>query len=433
MQNVEVKLNQGQQAAADGFFEFLLSDETEMGISGPGGVGKTFLMGQLIDKIMPMYFRTCQMMDIKAEFNEVAMTATTNKAADVLSLSIGRPVSTVHSFFNLKVQDDFTSGVSKVTKTKQWMVHQFKIIFIDECSMIDKALYNFIQEGTFKCKIVYVGDQYQMAPVREKLSKVYQQGMRFYELTEPMRNANQPALQEICSIVRESVKTGEFYDLKLVPGVIDYLTDNEMPASLLADFQCPDHNNKIVAYTNSRVVEFNDYVRDIRGLPAAWQVGEFVVNNSPIRVKTGILSVETIVKIVDMAPESEVEMIEPGVDLEICYMDLENQHGEVYAAMPVPMNSEHFTKLVKYYANRKNWERYYYLKNTFPDLRARDASTVYKAQGSDCETIYIDLGNLSTCKDPEQAARQMYVAVSRARQRIIFYGELAEKFGRIIS
>lgn len=433
MQKIELPLNQGQQAAADGFFEFLLSDELEMGISGPGGVGKTFLMGYLIDKIMPMYFRTCQMMDIKAEFNEVVMTATTNKAADVLSAQTGRPAQTVHSLFNLKVQDDYATGVSKVTKTKSWMVHQNKIIFVDESSMIDKALYGFIQEGTLKCKIVYVGDKCQMAPVREKLSPVYKQGMRFYDLTEPMRNAGQPALQDICSLVRKSVETGEFYDLKLVPGVIDYLTDDEMPAALLADFQCPDHNNKIVAYTNSRVVEFNDYVRDIRGLPPSWVVGEFVVNNSPIRVKTGILSVETIVKIVDMSPDTEVEMIEPGVDLEVRFMDLENQHGEVYAGMPVPVDSEHFSKLVRYYANRKNWERYYYLKNTFPDLRARDASTVYKAQGSSCDTIYIDLGNLSTCKDPEQAARQFYVGVSRARQRIIFYGQLAEKFGRIIS
>ena len=46
-------LNQGQQAASDNFFEFLLSDEKEMIISGPGGCGKTHLMGHMIDEVMP--------------------------------------------------------------------------------------------------------------------------------------------------------------------------------------------------------------------------------------------------------------------------------------------------------------------------------------------------------------------------------------------
>ena len=46
-------LNKGQQAAADGFFDFLFSGDKEMIISGPGGTGKSYLLGYLIDEIMP--------------------------------------------------------------------------------------------------------------------------------------------------------------------------------------------------------------------------------------------------------------------------------------------------------------------------------------------------------------------------------------------
>ena len=74
-------LNQGQQAAADGFFSFLFSTNSQMIISGPGGVGKTYLMGHMIDRVMPEYFNTCTLMGIKPEYDGVVMTATTNKAA----------------------------------------------------------------------------------------------------------------------------------------------------------------------------------------------------------------------------------------------------------------------------------------------------------------------------------------------------------------
>src|SRR5690606_30589232 len=135
MQDKSLTLNDGQQAAADGFFQFLFSEGKELIISGPGGVGKTFLMGFLIDEIMPRYQKTCSMMGIKTEYDEVIMTATTNKAAEVLAQATGRPTSTIHSFLNLKVQDDYTSGKSLLTKTLNWRIHSNMIIFIDEASM----------------------------------------------------------------------------------------------------------------------------------------------------------------------------------------------------------------------------------------------------------------------------------------------------------
>ena len=133
-------LNQGQQAAADGFFKFLFTPEKELILSGPGGVGKTFLMGYLIDRIMPRYFETCQLMGQKPAYDEVVMTATTNKAAEVLALATNRPTSTIHSFLNLRVKDNYTTGKSELTKTGAWGVHERKIIFVDESSMIDTPL-----------------------------------------------------------------------------------------------------------------------------------------------------------------------------------------------------------------------------------------------------------------------------------------------------
>lgn len=64
MQDKSLSLNEGQQAAADGFFQFLFDKGSELIISGPGGVGKTFLMGHLIDEIMPRYEDTLSLIHI---------------------------------------------------------------------------------------------------------------------------------------------------------------------------------------------------------------------------------------------------------------------------------------------------------------------------------------------------------------------------------
>lgn len=110
---------------------------------------------------------------------------------------------------------------------------------------------------------------------------------------------------------------------------------------------------------------------------------------------------------------------------------LRDSYGS-HIRVPVPVDRNHFTKLLAYYKRNKNWHKFFHLKNNYPDLRPRDAATVYKAQGSTYDSVFIDLGDLSTCPNPNQAARMLYVAFSRARHRVFLYGELAERFGGLI-
>jgi hypothetical protein len=428
-----VTLNRGQTAAADGFFQFLFSDERELILSGPGGVGKTYLMSHLIDEIMPRYFESCQLMGIQPEYNEVVMTATTNKAAEVLAVATKRPCDTIHSFLNLKVADDYTTGQSKLTKTMNWFVHERKIVFIDECSMIDKPLLDLIREGTHKSKIVFVGDHCQLAPVMEPISPIYRSELPFFELTEQMRNSEQPALMQLCNQLRNTVETGEFAPIQIVPGVIDWLSDEQMEAQLHQEFASQTHCSRILAYTNQRVMEFNDYVRGIRQLPDEYTDGEFVVNNSAIRLKNRMLSVEEELTIQSLSSHTLDIEIEDDVKLTVRPATLLSRIGDIFTDVPLPVDRAHFAALLKYYARIKKWPVYFKLKNTYPDLRQRDAATVHKSQGSTYESVFIDLGNISTCHNPAQVARMLYVAVSRPRTRIFLYGQLADKYGGLIA
>lgn len=426
-------LNQGQQQAADGFFQFLFDKSSELIISGPGGVGKTFLMGYLIDEIMPRYHKTCELMGIKAEYQEVVMTATTNKAAEVLGTNTRRPAETIQSFLNLRVVDDYSTGSSELKKNRNWTIHRNKIIFVDEASMIDNHLLTHIREGTFNCKIIFVGDHCQLAPVKEPISPIYRQELPFFELLEPMRNSEQPALMNLCTQLRSSVEEGKFWPIVAHPGVIDHFSAEQMESYLQNTFKNQDTNARILSYTNQRVTQYNDYIREVRQHTATYIVGETLINNSAIQLPSGMLSVEEEIEILELDVRTRFIEIEHGTSLEVIDARLSTSHNEEYKDVPLPVDKDHFTALVKYYQKAKNWNRYFYLKNTFPDLRPRDASTVHKSQGSTYDTVVIDLTNLSTCHNPNLAARLLYVAVSRAKSRIILFGELAEKYGGVIS
>lgn len=424
-------LNAGQQAAADGFFQFLFEPHNEMIISGPGGVGKTFLMGHLIDVIMPQYHSTCAMMGLVPEYDSVVMTATTNKAAEVLSSSTGRPSETIHSFLNLKVTDDYATGKSKLTKTGAWTVHQKKIVFIDESSMIDGDLLAMIREGTCKCKVIFVGDHCQLSPIMEPVSPIYKQRLPFYELTEPMRTGDQD-LQAINDQLRQTVETGVFGPIRIVPGVIDYLDDDAMEAEINGTFQNMANDSRILAYTNKRVVAYNDYIREIRQFTGSYVVGERLINNSAIQLKKNSrLRVEEEIVIQKISEQTSHVEIEDGVHLEVRFCDFSSNLG-YYTGIQLPEDKNHFTALIAHYKRQKNWNRYFFLKNNFPDLRPRDAATMHKAQGSSHDTVMIDLGDLSSCHNPNQAARLLYVGFSRARNRVVLYGPLAEKYGSLI-
>lgn len=431
-------LNQGQDEAATAFFQFLFSDEPFFIISGPGGVGKTHLMSHMIDQVMPEYFRMCQMLGIKPEFDQVMMTATTNKAAEVLAQATKRMTSTVHSYLNLKVMDDFATGKSKITKTNQWRVHERTILFIDESSMIDTDLLAIIREGMHKSKVIFVGDHCQLAPVMEPISPIYRQKtpVPFYHLTEQMRNSGQPALMDICQQLRDTVETGDFKPIQIVPGVIDLLDDRGMELKIAETFGQPTTSSRILSYTNGRVIQYNEHIRSLRQLPHEYQLGEFLVNNSAIRLKGGMLSVEEEVEINRRDTHPHEVLLDDNVKMLVRNCDLVSKHGEIHYNVPVPCDRAHYAALLDYYRkvgkSGGGWSKYYELKNNYPDLRQFDAATVHKSQGSTYDEVFIDLGNISTCHQPNAVARMLYVAFSRPRSRIYLYGNLADKYGGLV-
>jgi exodeoxyribonuclease-5 len=432
-----VTLTAGQQSAADAFFSFLMGTHTYFNISGTAGTGKTFLMAYLANQVMKNYYDACKLLNIKPEYHTVHFTATTNKAAEVLEQALSKPVQTLHSFMALTVRDDFKTGKSFITKTNSWTQHKQIILFIDECSMIDRQLYKLIKETYINCKIVYVGDHAQMAPVGETISEIYADiaPENFAVLTEPVRNAGSPALVQLCAQLRETVETGVFQPIMAVPGVIEYLPHSALEDKLRESFLDLDPACRALCYTNDRVHGYNEFIRtDVRNQPAEPIVGEILVVAQTSTASRGMtLNVERELVLKEVGPieiDDRYDDIFPDgapIEYRTVACHIVNRPTEVFK-LRLAVQQERVNYAKKHFAKQKQWSEFYGLRDSYADLRDKSACTVYKSQGSTYDFVFVDLDNIGTSFDAGQVARMLFVAISRARHRVYLYGSLPHRY-----
>lgn len=428
----EFNLNEGQKEASDGIFKFLTSEESCLIITGAAGYGKTHLMGSIIDNTIPTYLETCKMLKTKPKIDTVHMTATTNKAAQQLGIATGRPVSTIFSLLGIVVRVDYKTGKSFLSLKKNAPLIYNAVIFIDEHTYTSRELFPLLFERTVNCKFIFVGDKYQLTAVGEPNCIVDQKGYQTFELTEPMRNKGEPHLMELCNQLREGVRQTSFWDIQEQPGVIDWVRDGSVMQKIIDDmFSKENLDDRILAYTNKQVIAYNNYIRKIRGLPAQFTEGETLVSNEVLTVGVSpFIRIEEDVTIEEYITDTFTKSIGEA-ELEVKTALVRNQYDEV-KEVDIPQNYHHYHSLLKYYARAKDWFTYYSLKEKLPDFRDRTAATIHKSQGSTYNTVIIDLTDVGTCNIPDMVARMLYVAVSRAKSRVILYGNLPSKYGRII-
>jgi predicted ATPase len=432
-----VTLTQGQKEAADAFLEFLLTDAKTFAISGSAGTGKTFLMTYLSDKVMKLYEQACNLVDITPDLTQCVFTATTNKAAEVLEQGLKKQVTTIHSLLGLKVTENYRTGKTEIQKTQNWRTRSGHIVFIDECSMIDKTLYAIIMESFPNSKIVFVGDAAQMAPVGESQSVLYDHldPNHHVTLTEPVRNAGQPALVALCSQLRETVETGIFKPIEEVPGAIEYLDAQDMQAGLHHYFTDLDPACRVLCYTNEQVQSYNEFIREeVRHLPVEPTVGDVMVVAQAFSRGNLMLSVERELQVYAVGEiEENTKFQDWGVtipfrNLQVGAPGMSNANLDFLAEIPVAVYPEQVNRLVKATAKQKDWATYFEAKGAFADLRDKSACTVYKAQGSTYDAVFVDLTNIGASYDPEQVARMLFVACSRARSNVYLYGQLPGRY-----
>jgi hypothetical protein len=299
-------LTSGQYELLDELDKFLSDRSTCFLLKGYAGTGKTFMMKGLTD------FLT----ETKRSFR---IAAPTGRAAKVISQKTKHKAYTIHkTIYSSKDLKEFKTKNEDGTETFKFY-YELKhnedpnntIYIIDETSMLS----NVYSEGEFfrfgsgyllkdlikyinfdnndhNKKVIFIGDNAQLPPVNMNFSpaldgKYLQENCNLisseFELTEVVRQKAESGILHNATKLRQSLKANIFnqLDIETTFNDINKTKHEELLSKYLkACNNSIDEETIIVAYSNSSVKEYNDFVRN-----------HFFPNQNTITVKDKIILV----------------------------------------------------------------------------------------------------------------------------------------------
>ena len=412
-------LTPDQQNAYDAITQFILSPSDKIFVlAGYAGTGKSTLMSNLainFDNII----KTKNLISGTAnEHNkaEIQFTATTNKACEALSLIIGQEVKTIHSYLGLRVKKNYHSNKTGLCSQKAQKCPANTVLVIDEASYIANDLLQKIKLLASNAKVIFVGDPSQLTPVGHKNSPVFDQNCPQSHLKKIMRQAEGNPIISLAKSFRDVVNGGDFFSFTPDKKSIHHLDASAFEQKIHQEFARTDwaqKDSKILAWTNTTVIAYNQLVTQKISGNATFQAGDYAIVN-------------------EYFPRNQLRDLKTGESVQISAVNSAIEHGvdgywittvDQYSQfMPINLNDKQ--KRVSTARKNKELDVIENINRTWIDLRAAYACTINKAQGSTYNSVFIDLDDVSRCRNPNQLARMLYVAVSRAAETVYFKGDI---------
>ena len=281
--NIPFKLNE-QQTKALLVLEDFVNNSKKYGnvitLCGYAGTGKSTLIG-IFDKYL------------KSKYIYPKYSAPTHRANAVTRMNNPEAdVSTLHSLFGLTNVVDLSDGSYDLRKLKNQQRNRPKlkngsILIIDEASMISKGLFQFIEDfkNNHNVKIIYVGDDAQLAPVNDDtISPVFTGNYTKLQLTKVERTGDNAILAESTRLrnkqdfsyeTRDNVEFTNSTDR--ANEVIDTIVNSD-------DFKTNPLYFRILSATNNMISDANNRVRRILfgNNPKQIEVGDIMMGYSNV-------------------------------------------------------------------------------------------------------------------------------------------------------
>lgn len=422
-------LSPSQQRVIDHFPDFLLNDEPEMTISGFAGSGKSFLVEYLAD-MGEKQQKLVKLIDPRIKMRKMKFTATTNKAAEVLRGFLHREANTIHKTLGLKVVSDYKTGKVNLVEKSSGELTSHTLLFIDEASMINRELLHYIRhraKSIQDVKVIYIGDSYQLPPVKEDKCPVFNNGPNTFDLVEIQRQVADSPIIQLSAEYRHCLDdpTKDWPDPRNYGDGVTYYENKEDFFKVIEQRFTgrPAFNQyKILGWANNRIRDYNNWIRKMQGRVAQFEVGETLVANKPLfEGRNLVASTDSYHTVREVIPAARDGIA--GFNIH-----LEDFGGNLSFFTPADWNKA--DKLAKMYATDKAWGDYFEIKERWADLRPVHASTVHKSQGSTYDEVFVDLNNIGKCTRWKDVARLVYVAVTRARNRVHIYGSLDGNYNK---
>jgi len=407
-------------------------------LNGPAGSGKTTIVKQFIEAIGK---------------NRVVVTAPTHQAKRVINEATGFPAETTQKLLGLKPDvnmDNFNPNLPIFAPISEDMLKYYKIAIVDESSMINKAAFTLLKAKAkkYNVRILYLGDEYQLPPVNEKISLVFSSATNISTLTEIVRQAEHNPMTRILKMLRVDIQYNTNNGVKEMVKSFSNVEGTEgFKCSLKNDFALdmlnlyrstefkynPDHI-RFLSYTNRNVELWSEGLR--RGLlkeEATKQVtnDEYLIGYKTITDENNDIVLENgeTYQIVNIQYGESPQHI-PGY-----FVKLALANGSTNVVFIVDNNhmdkfQEQYMKVLTAAKVRSiPWKKYYAFKNFHlimkdleipgerpckKDLYYSYGSTIHKSQGATFTNVALNLSNAYINPDISVRNRLIYVALSRS-------------------
>ena len=466
-----------QAKAYNSLIEFINApyniNDYKRALIGAAGTGKTYLVKALI--------KNCGL-----SYSTIGLAAPTHKACRVLGESIGISnvnINTLQSDLGLRLNfdvDKFDIDNPPFDPKGRIKIGDYSLYIVDESSMINRGLMMFLEKTckSNNCKIIYIGDNSQLAPVGEKYSSAFK-GIKTSILKQIVRQGENNPISYLLDLLRFDIEHKTFKFLEHITQVRSkFNEDNTKGYAVLnpANFEQTininfndeelTHNidfSKVIAYTNNTVSAWNKFIRNAIIKDA---------EKSIITKNDLIISYVTIVNqfndcIIKNSEEyilkDVVNYVHPKYALKGFMIRFTAIHGGTNTSpLFVIDHKDRFT--VAQYVKISNeliqaaknasarvraqlWKDYYSFKescllltnivnpNTGKIMFSRDLDygfslTSHKSQGSTFDTAFVDVNDIVFDKfgnpytNAEEINRRLYVACSRCKNKLYLkYGK----------
>ena len=451
------------------------SKDYKRALIGAAGTGKTFLVRALL-------------LNSTLSYSLIGLSAPTHKACRVLGESIhisGIKVNTIQSDLGLRLNfdiDKFDPNNPPFDPKGKIKIGNYKLYIVDEASMINSRLCIFLEKTCVsnKCKIIFIGDDSQLAPVGEKYSSAFR-NIKSYSLKQIVRQGEDNPVSYLLDLLRYDINHKTYKFLNYIQRFKEQFNADYTKGYQVCDantFNQTVYNNfndeeltrnvdyaKVISYTNLNVSSWNKFIRNS------------IIADSDKSILTKndlIISYVTIVNefndcVIKNSEEYIINDIQNFTDsrydkngLKGFLVKFQAIHGgDITTPLFVIDHTDSYTvqryvqinnsmieaaKTARANIRNEKWKSYFAFKEycllmvniLSPDgkiitSRSLDygfALTSHKSQGSTFDTALVDVNDIVFDKygqpyaDAEEVNRRLYVACSRCKNKLYL------KFGR---
>jgi len=421
-----IKLTEEQLAVVKSILS-ALGHHDEVHIRGAAGTGKTTILEEIANQV---------------NYDNVVLTAPTNKAAKIIAEKTGRHAITIHKLLKLVIKDEEDKQMLRIGGEAGFDPDETMLVIIDEASMLDKklmAILHEIQERHGLTKVLYVGDPYQLNPIGEDITEAF--NCSGIELKTIMRQAADNPIINLAYAFRDAQTGGKNTQVLTKPfadgeHIFHHRSFSQFMAKYLNEFS-DGIETHMVAWRNDRVSMLNNYIRKkLYGEEASepFLLGEEVMLYSPYQEfhngkQITILDNSTFATVVDVNYAQKVVKDIP-IDSIILTLDVDGQTYQLVTPKDQIEVDEFLrsiaakAKQVENPAERSTiFKDYYYpVKNLFTTIKPAHAMTSHKSQGSTWESVFVDIADINANRNIQERYRSCYVAVTRSSERLHIYG-----------